>query len=225
MTELWCMTGDESRFTSDRRSPASSSWVDTADWEGGSFSNVDVVDGVIVAQKTSGPIETADGAVYTGQISDSTTHSNLTGSGATLYSTAIEHGEAINDYDEYSIAIDVTASGSNTSGTGRYPALGFKLTNASGDVLFRYSDGGEWVSASGDRYDIPDGELGRVIVFDGSVTYSFTGETTFAPVTGNFEPPITAHFTSSEAAASGGGGSNDTIYSCEATIGVEARTI
>jgi hypothetical protein len=219
------MTGDESRFTSDRRSPESSSWVDAGDWEAGSLSNVDVVDGTIVAQKAGGPIETADSAIYTGKISDSTTHTNLTASGATLYSTTVEHGEAINDYDEYAIRIDVTAVGSNTSGTGRYPALGFKLTNASGDLLFRYSDGGEWINTSGDRYDIPDGELGRVIVIDGSVTYSFAGETTYAPANATFEPPITAHFTSSETAASGGGGNNDAIYSCEATIEVVARSL
>lgn len=44
------MSGEKSRFTSDRRSPSDSSWADETDWVVGTTENVDVANGLLVGR-------------------------------------------------------------------------------------------------------------------------------------------------------------------------------
>lgn len=47
------MSGESSRFTSDRRSREGASWVGSTDWDQGTPENVDIVDGGLVPQPQS----------------------------------------------------------------------------------------------------------------------------------------------------------------------------
>jgi hypothetical protein len=51
------MSGESSRFTSDRRSREGASWVGSTDWDQGTPENVDIVDGGLVPQPQSGAPE------------------------------------------------------------------------------------------------------------------------------------------------------------------------
>lgn len=64
MVEFWNMTGDESRFTSDRRLPQDSSWVDEGDWGAGQGSNIEIVSGQVVAQPTADSSEFTESVTH-----------------------------------------------------------------------------------------------------------------------------------------------------------------